>query len=228
MKNIIINNVEYKQCEQAPRIWIAKDGTYVIPNSDEPEKVREGSKNYNKDGYPLQMQICTTVKITLDDGTVRSKAKVFNVGRLVLDAWLNQIDKNLEVDHIDRDPFNNNIDNLRLVTRSGNVHKKKKVNPTWCHTKEVAIKREATKKAIREGLIIREVKEPKEKRDQDKTIINSLNTQHDKVINNKESRRVNSIEQKITVLTLKRERWEEGSKNYINYTNQINELMESK
>lgn len=118
---MIINEVEYKQCSLATRIWIAKDGSYIIPSSKkDPYKVRYGTKQYNKKGHPIQVQICTTVEVQAEYKTYKLR-KSFNLGRLVLDAWKNEKDEKLEVDHIDRNPFNNNLENLRLVHRNENM-----------------------------------------------------------------------------------------------------------
>ncbi len=49
------------------------------------------------------------------------------VSRLVAEAFIGPIN-NLEVDHIDNDPTNNRVDNLRIVTRSEN-HKAARRTP---------------------------------------------------------------------------------------------------
>ena len=48
------------------------------------------------------------------------KQKVFLVHRLVAQAFLQDYDPDLDVDHIDRNPSNNHVSNLRMTTRSQN------------------------------------------------------------------------------------------------------------
>lgn len=51
----------------------------------------------------------------------KSKNKTFLVHRLVAIAFLNNFNKNLEVNHIDGNKFNNNVLNLECVTHSKNI-----------------------------------------------------------------------------------------------------------
>lgn len=202
---MILNNIEYKQCSLAPRIWIASDGSYIIPNNKrDPYKVRYGTKCYNKQGYKLQIIICTSIEINVN-GNTRKLSKVFNVGRLVLDAWKNEIDDKLEIDHIDRDPFNNNINNLRLVDRRTNLLNRLNYNPYWLHTKEVAKRRVQTKQIYKQ--FGKPSKETKHKQTQDLSIVNNA-------INLEERKQERAIERTkaklirdIKVYEAKLERW---------------------
>ena len=45
-------------------------------------------------------------------------------------AWFNgKVPAGYDVDHIDNNPFNNSLDNLQLLTRYENIHKRYKDNP---------------------------------------------------------------------------------------------------
>jgi hypothetical protein len=51
-----------------------------------------------------------------------SKGKNFILHRLIAIAFIPNPDNFLEIDHIDRNPLNNSLDNLRWVSRSQNVY----------------------------------------------------------------------------------------------------------
>lgn len=158
MNTLILNNIEYRQSTIAPRLYIAIDGTYLIPdNKHDPEKVRQPTKTYDKNGYPLAAIVCTTERKEVN-GIIRSKPYVVNIGRLVLECWGNHVDEDLEVDHIDRDPFNNHVSNLRLVTHVENVQNRREYkhpNPVWFRTEEVEAKRNATRQAKKNGTYVK-------------------------------------------------------------------------
>lgn len=59
-----------------------------------------------------------------------SKGKNFYVHRLVYEAFAGEIPEDMTINHIDHDTYNNNIDNLELMTlsqNSSNIRTKKKV-----------------------------------------------------------------------------------------------------
>ena len=51
--------------------------------------------------------------------TIKYKGKTYKVHRLVAESFLN-LDNRSEVDHINRNPSDNRVENLRFVTRSEN------------------------------------------------------------------------------------------------------------
>jgi hypothetical protein len=57
----------------------------------------------------------------------KSKPKVYYLQQIVAMAFLNHIidGHNIVVDHIDGNPFNNNLNNLQLITQRGNASKAK-------------------------------------------------------------------------------------------------------
>lgn len=106
--------------------------------------IRYGSKSYNKKGHLLSSQVC----VWRSNGGKSSK--VVNLGRLVLDAFdIEQTydDEGVlrtEVYHVNHDPSDNRLDNLRWATRKENIANRRKYYPTWLHTPAVIAKRKET------------------------------------------------------------------------------------
>lgn len=117
--------VEYRQSHINDNVMVGKDGTfyYIQPPAPKSCGVKKGTALYNKYGYPIMMEACFTK--TDDNG---KRIKVYNVGRLVLDAFdvpqttdANGVLRD-QVDHINQDPFDNRLENLRWATRSENMY----------------------------------------------------------------------------------------------------------
>lgn len=137
--------VEFKNCSRFPKFFVSKDGRYIIVKSKngklDVSEIKEGTRNYNKEGYPVQVMVSTGERYKTKKGTFA--VRVINLGRLVLLTWVGESKETdpegrerCEVDHINRNPFDNRLENLRWVSREENCANKKKINPVWCHTEE--------------------------------------------------------------------------------------------
>lgn len=94
--------------------FVSRDGRYYfIRANGKKSRITRGTLVRNKYGKPLCYEVCITVS--------KGVYTVINVGRLVLETYLcaAPTDKP-EVDHISKNPLDNNIDNLRWASRSDN------------------------------------------------------------------------------------------------------------
>ena len=105
---------KYKQHPLYRNYYFTKQGEYYFIRADgSKSSVRKGTLAKNKDGKPLCYEACIT--------TEKGKHVVRNVGRLVLETYVGFApDDKPEIDHKDRNPLNNNLDNLHWVNRSEN------------------------------------------------------------------------------------------------------------
>lgn len=114
---------EFRQHPIYSNYYVSKEGTFYFYNSrGQKSDIKRGTVVKNKYGKPLSYEVC----ITLSKGIYT----VVNVGRLVLETYVSLIPRDdYEVDHIDHDPTNNNLSNLRWVTRHENL--KNRTLPKW-------------------------------------------------------------------------------------------------
>ena len=96
----------------APNIYTSRDGRFIRFGTTE---IRSGTQTRDKDGRKLASIVCVG-RYTTKKGTRASLTR--NLGSLVLDAWKGIDPDRKEVDHIDRNCYNNDISNLRWCNRS--------------------------------------------------------------------------------------------------------------
>jgi len=87
------------------------------------------SKHRYKNNHSKLQEIKETIKLQNDNGNgykttnlwENNKGKTLYVHRLVVEAFIGKIPKDMQINHIDGNKSNNNIHNLEIVTRSENV-----------------------------------------------------------------------------------------------------------
>lgn len=124
----------YKNC------YLSKTGDfYIIRMDGSRSAIRKGTIARNKAGKPLCYEVCLTIE--------KGKYKVINVGRLVLETFVGFApDDKPEIDHIDRNPLNNTVTNLRWANRAENC--KNRIMPCNNWTEAKHTKRLATAQAM--------------------------------------------------------------------------------
>lgn len=95
--------------------WVTEDGRvwsdFVIGGRGKTQvDLREHKARVDKDGYK---EVCLTIDY--------QKKKYVRVHRLIYESIIGDIPKLLTVDHIDKNPSNNNVQNLRLLPREHNT-----------------------------------------------------------------------------------------------------------
>jgi len=97
-----------------------------IPGYEKKYAVSEDGKVFSLD-YRRTGEVRELSPLTVSGGynqvslSKNGKGKRFYVHRLVAQAFLDDYDPDLQVDHVDRDPSNNHVSNLRMLTRSQNM-----------------------------------------------------------------------------------------------------------
>lgn len=81
---------------------------------------------HKKDGHKIKANTCAGYQEKNKYWRVKSGKKIYLVHRLVFVLFQNTLDKNSIVDHVDGDPSNNSITNLRKVTSEENCRNRKK------------------------------------------------------------------------------------------------------
>ncbi len=109
---ININGVEYKQTKYK-KYFVSKNAD-VISVEFKDYKIKKiifMEKDYSQLGY-------ARVPLKIEQGI----EKKILVHRLVYGTWIGFKDENNYLDHIDANPKNNNIENLRECTQKQNIH----------------------------------------------------------------------------------------------------------
>lgn len=108
---------------------VKEDGTIYFKGELKKEAVRKcpHKKSGNDKFYPVvQFYDKAYRKYQLEKGVIANGCRAIPVNRVVW-AWFKGIcPGELDVDHIDNNPFNNNINNLQLLTRGENIRKRGK------------------------------------------------------------------------------------------------------
>ena len=95
---------------------ITQQGNVVSHKQTKPKFLKPQRATQSKKGY---------YQVRLFNGEYQ-KGKLYYIHRLVWETFKGEIPNGYEIDHMDANTFNNNIENLQLLTRRENNHKHSK------------------------------------------------------------------------------------------------------
>lgn len=130
MKNKLNYSLEWEEYFQIDRtspsglICIKSNGKGITNHA-------VGSKRYGNKGYPLAWRITF-------------KGKVYQAHRIIWVLTHGNIDPDLVIDHLDGNPFNNQIENLSLKTIAGNTKNKRQSKNNTTGTTGVSLREPRT------------------------------------------------------------------------------------
>lgn len=123
-----------KQLQDLGVTDVRRDGTvYVHGTKKNPTKLTTKHKYGNNVTYLAIALQDYTKKVPTIQKAVRKSGKIYTapswayavktvtLGRLVMAWYKGEVPGDMDVDHIDGNPFNNNIDNLQIISRRENL-----------------------------------------------------------------------------------------------------------
>lgn len=124
------NLIQHPRNENKYKIDFDKNEWKFIPNYENRYIInKEGiiksliTNTYIEDNYNINYeQSYKCIKLINNEG-IRN---CFFIHRLVYQTFVGEIDKNMVIDHIDQNKFNNRLENLRMVSQSDNSKNRKK------------------------------------------------------------------------------------------------------
>lgn len=104
-------HILFKYDETSPTClrWIGSTSRNIVNG-----KTHAGGRRTNSKGVPSQCRVTI------------GKSKIYSVHRIIWEMFYGDIQKGMVIDHINGDPWDNRIENLRMVTQKQNVQNAKK------------------------------------------------------------------------------------------------------